>query len=222
MPEMAAEYHEIELQADELGVRDSLRYTDWKTQDEMPALFRSCDLTLCLGNIIESFGLTAYESIACGTPVVATNVGAYRFLPDVPGVHRVDFGDIDAAEHAAVSAISDPVETSAGVAEMITDTGVMTGAYVDAILRPGTYQPVYPGHEVDSDARSFRLAPWCSVAGDRIYDDYAYGYRDMPALARFLDETIRSTGQSFNNSLMAENSVPANEIEAALETNVLI
>ena len=53
------------------------RRTFSKTDAEMADLYRQSVATLCLGEA-EPFGLTAIESMACGTPVIAVNEGGYK------------------------------------------------------------------------------------------------------------------------------------------------
>ncbi len=59
----------------------------WRPRSGMPELYRQADLTLCLSEVPEGFGLTAAESVACGTPVLAHPAG---FLADMfPPEHGV-------------------------------------------------------------------------------------------------------------------------------------
>lgn len=63
----------------------------WVSRDRMPDLYNQADLTLCLSHVPEGFGLTAAESIACGTPVLATPAGFLRdMLPAGYGIHMID------------------------------------------------------------------------------------------------------------------------------------
>ena len=48
--------------------------------DNLPKLYNYADITLMPSITMESFGITAIESLACSTPVVATKVGA---LPEI-------------------------------------------------------------------------------------------------------------------------------------------
>lgn len=62
----------------------------WREHAAMPAVYHGADLTLCLGQAAEGFGLVAAESVACGTPVLASPAGflAEMFPPD-HGLHLV-------------------------------------------------------------------------------------------------------------------------------------
>jgi D-inositol-3-phosphate glycosyltransferase len=58
-----------------LGVADRIAFAGRVEQDELPSLYGAADL-LVLPSSYESFGMVALEAMACGTPVVATRVGA--------------------------------------------------------------------------------------------------------------------------------------------------
>ena len=60
--------------ADELKIRELVRFAPPVAQDDLPRWYRAADLTVVPSHS-ESFGLVAVESQACGTPVVAARVG---------------------------------------------------------------------------------------------------------------------------------------------------
>jgi D-inositol-3-phosphate glycosyltransferase len=60
--------------AKELGVNQRVRFLGARPQQELPLLFSAADITV-VPSYHESFGLVAIESLACGTPVVATRAG---------------------------------------------------------------------------------------------------------------------------------------------------
>jgi glycosyltransferase involved in cell wall biosynthesis len=78
--------------------------TPWRPRAEMPAHYRDADLTLCLGRTPEGFGLSAVESLACGTPVLASPIGALPHL--VPSDHGLLCADAN-----QLSGISRDLET---------------------------------------------------------------------------------------------------------------
>lgn len=63
--------------ASELGVADLVRLEGTVPHDAIPLFYRAADVTL-IPSRSESFGLVAIESSACGTPVVASDVGGLR------------------------------------------------------------------------------------------------------------------------------------------------
>ena len=72
--------HEIErLQqlSRELNIQDSVNFLGLIKQEELPLYYSAADVCV-VPSYYESFGLVALESLACGTPVVATDVGIAR------------------------------------------------------------------------------------------------------------------------------------------------
>lgn len=55
--------------------------------DEIPLLYSAADFLLC-PSLYESFGYVVAESLACGTPVIASPGGASRLFLSVPPVNR--------------------------------------------------------------------------------------------------------------------------------------
>jgi D-inositol-3-phosphate glycosyltransferase len=68
--------HLIEL-AQELGVEDRIIFTGTVKQDRMPLYYSAADVCV-IPSFYESFGLVALESLSCGTPIVANDVGDLR------------------------------------------------------------------------------------------------------------------------------------------------
>lgn len=67
----------LRLAALRLGVADRIRFLEPVTHAELPDLYRAADVVV-VPSASESFGLVALEAAACGTPVVATDVGGLR------------------------------------------------------------------------------------------------------------------------------------------------
>ncbi len=63
--------------AAQLGISDRVRFTGHVADQDLPALLRSADLLVSAARY-EPQGITAIRAMACGIPVVATAVGAYR------------------------------------------------------------------------------------------------------------------------------------------------
>jgi len=98
--------HDAEQEARDLGVEKSVRFLG-KIESVAP-LLAAADLFL-LPTDVESFGLSALEALASGTPVIGTNVGG---LPEVvqDGATGVlcGVGDVDGMASAAVELLRDP------------------------------------------------------------------------------------------------------------------
>ncbi len=65
--------------ASRLGVAERTRFLGAVAHEELPAYYSAADVSV-MPSSYESFGLVAVESLACGTPVVATRVGGLRSI----------------------------------------------------------------------------------------------------------------------------------------------
>jgi glycosyltransferase involved in cell wall biosynthesis len=72
---------DVHRTAVELGIHGRVRYLGYVPQDLLPALY-SLAQVLSLASVYEGFGMPVLEAMACGTPVVASNVSS---LPEVVG-----------------------------------------------------------------------------------------------------------------------------------------
>ena len=81
----------LQQRIDALGLGDRIDWRPYVSPDELPALYRGASMLL-LPSLYEGFGLTALEAMACGTPVLTSNVSS---LPEVVGdaALLVDPGD---------------------------------------------------------------------------------------------------------------------------------
>ncbi|HLO13265.1 MAG TPA: glycosyltransferase family 4 protein [Anaerolineales bacterium] len=69
---------EYERQARELGVSSRVIFTGAVPHEDLPPYFRSADVTILPSSQTESFGLVLIESLACGTPVIASSLPGVR------------------------------------------------------------------------------------------------------------------------------------------------
>jgi D-inositol-3-phosphate glycosyltransferase len=76
-----AELRRLHALADELGVRDRVRFVPPQPHDRVTVYYQAADVCL-VPSRTESFGLVALEAAACGTPVVAADVGGLRSVVD--------------------------------------------------------------------------------------------------------------------------------------------
>jgi D-inositol-3-phosphate glycosyltransferase len=65
---------EIRQRVDALGLRDVVRFVGAQPQDVLRDFYVAADVTV-LPSYYESFGMVALESMACGSPVIASRVG---------------------------------------------------------------------------------------------------------------------------------------------------
>jgi D-inositol-3-phosphate glycosyltransferase len=76
-----AEVERLHALARDLGVEDRIRWEPPQPHGALTDWYRAADVCL-MPSRTESFGLVALEAAACGTPVVAANVGGLRSLID--------------------------------------------------------------------------------------------------------------------------------------------
>ncbi|MBV9327905.1 MAG: glycosyltransferase [Chloroflexi bacterium] len=65
--------------ASRLGVAERTQFLGALAHEELPTYYSAADVSV-MPSSYESFGLVAVESLACGTPVVATRVGGLRSI----------------------------------------------------------------------------------------------------------------------------------------------
>jgi glycosyltransferase involved in cell wall biosynthesis len=83
-----------------LGIEGRVDWQPYARVEELPALYRGARMLL-LPSLHEGFGLTALEAMACGTPVVTSNVSS---LPEVVGDAALLVDPDDTASIADASA----------------------------------------------------------------------------------------------------------------------
>ncbi|WP_276957953.1 glycosyltransferase family 4 protein [Allomeiothermus silvanus] len=88
-----------------LGIQDRVVFVEQVTDEELAALYRGA-VALLFPSLYEGFGLPALEAMACGTPVLASNVTA---LPEVVGEAGllVDPFDVEAIAHGICRLVGD-------------------------------------------------------------------------------------------------------------------
>lgn len=70
----SAEIEQLRAQAERLGVEHHISFVGSVEHDRLPLYYNAADVCV-VPSYYESFGLVAVESMACGTPVVASRVG---------------------------------------------------------------------------------------------------------------------------------------------------
>ncbi len=96
----------VEALIDALGVRERVRVLGHVPDDVLPSLFTSAAV-FTLPSLHEGFGLPVLEAMACGTPVVASNVYA---LPEVCGdaAELVDPYSVESIANGLLRVLSEP------------------------------------------------------------------------------------------------------------------
>lgn len=72
----------LKAQAKSLGIADAVMFAGFIPDEQVADYYRSADVFVLPTLALEGFGLVTVESLACGTPVIATPVGA---IPEVLG-----------------------------------------------------------------------------------------------------------------------------------------
>jgi D-inositol-3-phosphate glycosyltransferase len=73
------ELERLRLAAQAQGLEEAVRFVGAVPQADLPRFYSAADL-MVVPSYYESFGLVAVESLACGTPVIATKVGGLQYI----------------------------------------------------------------------------------------------------------------------------------------------
>jgi D-inositol-3-phosphate glycosyltransferase len=82
------EMNRLQQLSDDQGLDDLVTFLGHRGQDTLPYFYSAADVVV-MPSHYESFGMVALEAMACGTPVIATQVGGLAFLvrDGVTGFH---------------------------------------------------------------------------------------------------------------------------------------
>jgi len=101
----------LEKLAAELQIADRVHFLGKRPHNEIPLWLNAAD-ALLLSSRSEGMPNAVAEALACGCPVVATDVGACReMLADQPCCTVTSFGDAQAMAKAIHSVLSDAEKT---------------------------------------------------------------------------------------------------------------
>lgn len=76
---MNSEMLRLQILSHDLGIKDVVFFLGKRSQDSLPYYYSAADIVVVPSHY-ESFGMVALEAMACGTPVVASQVGGLAFL----------------------------------------------------------------------------------------------------------------------------------------------
>jgi glycosyltransferase involved in cell wall biosynthesis len=97
----------LQAQARRLGLESRVHFVGTKAQDELGDWYRAADLTV-LPSLSEGIPNVLLESLACGTPFLATDVGGVREICANPQRDLVPAGDASALALALERRLRDP------------------------------------------------------------------------------------------------------------------
>lgn len=102
----------LEKQAEELGVDRRIGFLGSVPHDRLPRIYAATDV-MALPSSSEGLANAWVESLACGTPIVITDVGGARELVDRPEAGRIVERDPDAIAAAIGELLTHPPEREA-------------------------------------------------------------------------------------------------------------
>lgn len=187
-----AYYDDLRTDIDQRGLSEHFIFHPWISDEDMPAFYSLGAVTLALGRYVETFGNTPYESLACGTPVIAANVGPYRtMLPD-DLVYKVDYGDVETAAAQAAEVIRAGQRTPAATIDWLHNhfqQGDMVESYADVILTARKREGLAYVHTPLDESIDFALAPWCALTESGVYHDFRAEYCQDALLIQLARQT---------------------------------
>ena len=79
MEEILRNYPKYQKRADDLGISNDVIFTDFIPLEDLPIFYNGAEV-LVYPSLYEGFGLPPLEAMACGTPVIASNITS---IPEV-------------------------------------------------------------------------------------------------------------------------------------------
>lgn len=215
LPEARTFYDGVEARAAALGVGSHVVLCDWVTPERMPELYAAAAVTLCLGNIVEASSNSALESLACGTPVVASAIACFHEFPDE--ITKVPVDDLPAGQAAlerllAVGAATDP--------EKVRDklrTGHDHVTMLERFCSVIEQARVRPPLRARAVSRATAKVPiWLSVQHGELYDEYRKTRLSNSALSELWSE------HGHREFDVAATALPPEELDALVARGSLV
>ena len=111
-------FEPIQRLVDELDIADRIHFTGYVPAEDLSALYSGATCVL-VPSLYEGFGFSVLEAMACGTPVICSNVSS---LPEVAGNAALLLDDPEDDEELAM--LIEKVLTEAGVAARQSELGI--------------------------------------------------------------------------------------------------
>lgn len=99
-------FEELVSLVETLGLKDRVVFTGFVPTEDLPVIYNAASLFV-YPSFYEGFGLPPLEAMACGTPVITSNVSSLPEAVDDAAL-AVDPHDVDALAAAMFDALSDP------------------------------------------------------------------------------------------------------------------
>jgi glycosyltransferase involved in cell wall biosynthesis len=105
----------LQAQVKELGVSDRIKFLDYVPYERLPMLLNQA-LALVFPTLWEGFGLPVLEAMACGTPVITSNLSS---LPEVAGDAAILIDPYNVEEiAAAMQAVAEDSQLRSRLSEL--------------------------------------------------------------------------------------------------------
>jgi D-inositol-3-phosphate glycosyltransferase len=105
---MTDEMARLQALREKYGIKDMVTFLGKRAQDTLPYYYSAAEAVVVPSHY-ESFGMVALEAMACGTPVVASQVGGLAFLvQDGVTGYSIPVGDPEALCCRLMSLLNDP------------------------------------------------------------------------------------------------------------------
>ena len=216
-------YNNIKNISKKLGIEKNILFHKWVPYELMPEYYSLGNLTLSIGNFIEAFGSNiGLESLACGTPVIMSLVGAQRYtLPE--GIFpRVAYDDLDEVVKISKKILLDKnafdLKKMRNFIERNFSHNLMLKKYEKIIVSSKISKPLeIKFTELNIKKSKLIIAPWCYLTKFGIYSDYEYKYYKINGnLIKFLMENEKFYLKDIRNNKMKK------EITKLYEGGVLV
>ncbi len=110
---------------DELGLAEVVTFLGKRAQETLPDYYVAADVVV-MPSLYESFGMVALEAMACGTPVVASQVGGLAYL-------------VREGETGYLVPDRDPVELADRLSRLLSNAQLRAQMGAQAVLHAQSY-----------------------------------------------------------------------------------
>ena len=187
-----AYYDKLRQTINDAGLGENFVFHDWISEALIPQYYSLADVTMCIGNCVETFGNTPFESLGCGTLPIVARVAAYRDLLPDDHIDRVDYGDFDGAAALAHEILSQGRRASSATLNYLKTAfsqEAMVSRFADVILNAVKRPPLHHRLPSLNGETLYKLAPWCYISPKRgIYHDFRACFQMDQELIRLAND----------------------------------
>lgn len=195
-------YKRIKKTAKDAGTASNVIFHDWIETALMPAYFSLGLCTLALGTSPETFGYSAAQSIACGTPVIASICGNMRHIaPKGSGIFNFYPGsDIDDVAKIIIQLSEKQVAQSELTGRDYIKEHYELDGMLDKYIAVLKHAVQGKKKELDQQSPANRISecPWLFSCGDKVWDDLSQNY---------VQQVNKDEKQGYDNNSYLEQGV---------------